>query len=253
MILGNLTVWDELEFKRRSRQLDLLASGDFSPIKDEIAIAFPRTNLPVRAIPFVQRYVAELSGLYDRPVVRRFRGTTDAAWQKLAAVYDESNLDTALSEVEQALLVQSTVLLVVLPDSLGRVSLLQLLPWQVDRVDVDDPLLAADPRAWVRLTAEVPASVVAGQVVNGILELTRTHAWRTIGATRVGIYNEDGTHPFGRVPVVAVRRVKAPPGRWCAPVNEAVLNLQVSLSLQAADDENIVRHCAFPQKVIADG
>jgi len=250
MILGDLAVWDEYEFKRRSRQLDLLASGDFSPIKDEIALAFPNSNLPVRAIPFVQRYVAELSGLYDRPVVRRFRGASTAAWQKLAAVYDESNLNAALSDVEQALLVQSTVLVVVLPDGLGRVSLLQLLPWQVDRVDVSDPLRAADPRNWTKVSAEVPASTVGGQVINGRMELTTTHAWRMVGSTKVGIYNEDCTHPFGRVPVVAVRRTSPAPGRWCAPVNEAVLNLQVSLSLQAADDENIVRHCAFPQKVI---
>jgi len=247
-----LTVWDEIEFKRRSRQLDLLASGDFSPIKDELAAAFPRSDLPVRAIPFVQRYVAELSGLYDRPVVRRFRGqgVNASAWQKLATVYRESGIDSELSSIEQALWVQSTVLVVVLPDGLGRVSLLQLLPWQVDRVDVTDPLRAHDPRAWSRLVAEVPSSVVAGQVINGRMELTSTHAWRTIGSQQVGIYSEDGTHPFGRVPVVAVRRYKPAPGRWCAPVNEAVLNLQVSLSLQAADDENIVRHCAYPQKVI---
>jgi len=149
MILGNLTVWDEIEFKRRSRQLDLLASGDFSPIKDELAAAFPRSDLPVRAIPFVQRYVAELSGLYDRPVVRRFRGqgVNASAWQKLATVYRESGIDSELSSIEQALWVQSTVLVVVLPDGLGRVSLLQLLPWQVDRVEVTDPLRAHDPRA----------------------------------------------------------------------------------------------------------
>lgn len=250
MILGNLTVFDELEFKRRSRQLDLLASGDFSPIKDEIASTYPKSKLPVRAIPFVQRYVAELSGLYDRPVVRRFRGASQAAWQKMADVYAENHLDAELCEIEKALLVQSTVMVVVLPVALGRVKLLRLLPWQVDQVDVSDPLRADDPAAWDRVVAEVPASSVAGQVVNGRMELTRTHAWRMVGSTRVGIYSEDGSHPFGRVPVVVVRRLSAQPGRWCAPINEAVLNLQISLSLQAADDEQIVRHCAFPQKVI---
>jgi len=73
VLIGNLSIVDQAEFARRSRQLDLLSRGDYSPIKDELAAAYPRSDLPVRAIPFVQRYVAELSGLYARPVVRRFR------------------------------------------------------------------------------------------------------------------------------------------------------------------------------------
>jgi len=252
VIVGNVSIFNEAQFVHRSRQLDLLARGDYSPIKDELALAYPNSDLPVRAIPFVQRYIAELSGLYARPVVRRFRpsGQDQAVYSKLQAVYRASRIDRTLSVVEDALWAQNTVLLAVLPDGIGKVHVVPILPWQVEQVDIDDPLAAHDPRSWSRIVVAVPASVAAGQVVMGRMTLSTTHAFRHVGGSKVGIYSEDGSHPFGTVPIIAIHRVQPDPGRWCSPVNEAVLNLQISLSLQAADDENIVRHCAYPQKVI---
>ena len=252
MLVGNLTIFDSLKFATRSRQLDLLARGDYSPIQSELDATFPNSSLPVRAIPFVQRYVAELAGLYARPVVRRFRpGDLGlAAFTKLQTVYGESKIDRAMDRIEQALWVQNTVMAVVMPDGLGKVRLQPILPWQVEAVEVTDAMAASNPRSWSRVVAQMPASVTADQVIMGRLELTHTHAWRATAAGKVGIYAEDGTHPFGRVPIIIAHRVAPDDGRWAAPINEAVLNLQMSLSLQSADNENIVRNCAWPQKVI---
>lgn len=255
MILGDLQLFNEAEFKRKSRQLDLLARGDFTPIREELSKAYPNTDLPIRAIPFVMRYVAELSGLYQRPVVRRFKGTSIAAetWQTLQAVYDASKLDVVLSQAEQALWTQNTVLLLVMPDRLGRVRVHQILPWQIELIEMDEPLAAADPASWTKIWLQVPVQVVNNTVIFGRMELTRTEAWRYKGADRIGIYQNNGGHPFGKVPLVVTHRVKPDDGRPCAPVNEAVLNLQIAISLQAADNELIIRHCAWPQKVIEGG
>ena len=252
MIIGDFQPWNEVEFKRWSRQLDLLSRGDFSPIKTEIAKAFKNTDLPVRAIPFVSRYVAELSGLYERPVVRRFKPSTlpQATWQTLQAVYADSNADGALSALEKALWVQNTVFAVVMPDGIGKVRIVPIQPWQIDEVVVGDPMTCSDPSTWDSVKIQIPATVVANQVVYGTMKLTATEAWRDVGGKRVGIYATNGTHPFGRLPIIAAHRVECDPGRHCAPVNEAVLNLQIALSLQQADNELIIRHCAYPQKVL---
>ncbi len=255
MILGDLKPFNEIEFVRQSRQLDLLARGDFSPIAEEIAAAYPNTNLPIRAIPFVSRYVAELTGFYARPVVRRFNAAImpAATWQTLQNAYTASKVDAAMSAVEQALWTQNTVFMLPMPDGLGRVRLTPLLPWQLERVEVNDPLRADDPRSWSKVWFQVPVSVVSQQVIYGRLELTPFEAWRHVGGKRVGVYSANGTHPFGRIPLAVAHRVTPDPGRATAPLNEAVLNLQIALSLQQADNELIVRHCAFPQKVIEGG
>ena len=244
----NLSIFDEFEFRDRSRQLDLLSRGDYSPIKDELRRAFPNSNLPVRAVPFVQKYVAEMAGLYARPVVRTFAASAGGA-AKLAEVYDASRIDVAMERAEAALWVQNTVLMVPLPDGPRRLRVLVALPWQVEPTVVD-PLRADDPAGWSRVEIQVPSTVREGQVIYGTMVLTPTEAWRVQGVERVGIYRADGTHPFGRIPCVLAHRVAPDPGRWAAPVNESVLNLQVSLSLQEADNEVIVRQCAWPQKVI---
>jgi hypothetical protein len=252
MMIGDLAIWNELAYKRKSRQLDLLARGDYSPIQDELTAAYPNTDLPVRAIPFVQRYVAELSGMYARSVVRRFKGSNIPAevWQKLQAVYDASRIDHEMRGAEQSLWTQNTYMALVLPDGIGKVKIIPVQPWQLDEVEIDDPLDADDVEAWSRVLVRVPAQVTAGSVLYGQMELTRTHAWRQVNGKKAGIYNANGSHPFGVVPLVVAHRVEADPGRATPPVNEAVLNLQIALSLQQADNELIVRHCAWPQKVI---
>ncbi len=257
MQFGDLQIWNETEFKRRSRQLDLLARGDFSPVADEIASLYPNTPLQVRAIPFVVRYVGELSQLYARTPIRRFTSTSvaQATWQTLQAAYEASQVDRVLHAVEQALWVQNTVFLAVLPDGLGRVRVQPVLPWQIEDVQIADALRADDPAAWSRVVVQVPSTVAAGQVIFGRMTLTPTEAWRDVSGKRVGVYAADGSHPFGRVPLIAVHRIRPDSGRHCAPVNEACLNLQMAISCQQADNELIVRHCAFPQRVIegADG
>lgn len=252
MQAAELTIWNGAEYKQKSRHIDLLARGDFSPIQIELDRLYPNSGLQVRAIPFLQRYVAELTGLYEGALLRRFlpSSTDQAVWQKLQAVYQASQINKAMVGAEKQLWTQNNYLGVVMPAGLGRVKVMALKPWQIDRIDIDDPTCADDPASWSRLRARIPAQVTNGNVLMGWIDLTRTEAWRDLNGRRVGIYAPDGSHPFGVVPVMSVLRVEADPGQPTPPVNEAVLNLQFALSCQAADNEHIIRHCAWPQKVI---
>lgn len=258
MILGTVDIWNHTEFQRMSRQLDLFSRGDFSALPAEIAAVYPNTpDFPVRKIPFTQRYIDELAGLYHRTVVRRFgpnagpQALSDPQWQKLQAVYDASALDSVLANEERNLWTQNSALLVPVPAGLGRVRLISIQPWQIERIDTDDAMHAADPATWTQLIANVPvANVWPSQVTYGRLTLTRERATRYVGATETGIYSDNKTHPFGTMPVIVAHRVRPDPGRPLPPVNEPVLNLQIALCLGEADSELIVRHCAFPQKWI---
>ena len=251
MIVANLSEWDQQKHRDDSRDLDELASGNYAPIKRAIDRDYSNTPaMQVRAIPFVERYVAELAGLYGRSLVRSWPGLSDAQARKLRAVYAASHFDGSMGEIECALWTQNTVLALVLPNGVGRVRVVPVMPWQVTDVVIDDPIAAHDPGTWSRLVCSVPASVNHGMVTFGDLRLTKSEAKRQIGGSWVGIYNEEGTNPFDGLPVVALHRTKPLPGRWAAPVNEAVLNLQISLSLQNSDNDLIVKECAWPQKVL---
>jgi hypothetical protein len=252
MIIGTMSVFREAEYRRKSRQLDLLALDDFGPIRDELKVTFPNTDLPVRAIPFVVRYLAELSGHYAFPVVREF-GPADlapATQDQLAELYEASRIDEAMAAAENSLWTQNVAVLLPLPDGMGKVRLQLLLPWQIDRIETSDPMRADDPKVWTRLVAQVPASDAAGQVTMGELEVTPATATRQLGGNKVGLYAADHSNPFGRIPVAVAYRVRPDVGRPLPPLNEPVLNLQVALCLQQADNELIVRSCAWPQKWI---
>jgi len=251
MIIGDLTIFRENEWRQQSRDLDSLALGDFEPVRLELHRLYPNTALPLRAIPFVKRYVAELSGRYSRPVVRRFASRSAPAdgWQRLQALYADSDLDAAMDVLERRLLIQQSVLLLPMPTADGRVRIEVCSPWQVE-AGYTDPADADSPTRWAWARIQYPAQYAAGQVIMGEVYLTPESATRTVGGRRIGIYSPDSANPFGVLPLVLVRIGDAYPGRWHGPVNQAVLNLQVALCAQTADNEHIVRHAAFPQKVI---
>lgn len=254
MQIGDLSIWNELQFKRCSRDLDLFSRGDYSPLSRYLREAYPNTDLPIRAVPFVQRYVAELAGIYSHAPIRRFGPfLAEPVWQKLQAVYTASGIDQAGEESERHLWVQNCYLAVLLPDGIGKVREQPILPHQIVEIQIDDPLRADDPTSWSKLVASVPMSSAGGQVINGLMTLTRSTATRQLGGKVVGLYSEDGSHPFGTLPVIGAYRVTPDAGRPLPPVNEAVLNVQVLLSTRAADDELIIRHCAYPQKVVTNG
>jgi hypothetical protein len=252
--LTTVDLWNELEFREKSKQLDEFLRGDFTSIDAELRAAFPRTDgLQRRFIPLVQRYADELSGLYARPVVRRFLPATmpREVWQKLGEVYDSSHVDHALDQAERFAWTQNTALMVVLPRDLRRVCVHVFAPFQCEPT-VGDPMHAGDPSTWQKLEIAVPGQIDAGTgaVVMGRMLLSRTEAWVEVGGRRRGLFDKSGSNPLGRIPVVVVRRVPPAAGRAFAPVHEALLNLHIALCIQESDTELLVHTQAWGQRVI---
>ena len=250
MLIGDLVRFGDTEWRQQSRDLQALAIGDYTPVVTALRALFPNTQMPLRAIPFVDRYIAELTGRYARPVVRRFRSPDlGQAWQLLQDAYTEANVDGVMDAVERALVIQRSLLLVPMVDAAGILRLHICQPWQV-QAEYDDPADADQPGRWRKLTIQVPQSYSAEQVIYGQAVITPDSAWRTVNAGMQGMYAADGSNPFRCIPAIRVVYGDAYPGRWHGPVNQAVLNLQIAICVQVADNELIVRNCAFPQKII---
>ena len=247
--VGNLVPFDAIKHQDQSRQLDDFARGDFASISRELSKAYKNTtSMQERYVPLVERYVDELAGLYSAPVQRAWSGP---GAERMAGVYTESGVDAAFAELEGVGRVQRTALCLMMPDGVGRVWPVVLRPWQVD-VEPGDPMRAWDIQAAERVTIRVPQQVAASQVIYGELVMTRSEIWRELRADRVPVYGDSIANPFpgGRYPL-AVLRVQQPElGRFFAPVNEPLLNLQIALCLQESDTEHLIRYQAYGQKVI---
>lgn len=256
MRMQEFSSWDALTERRQSEELDQLLRGDFRCIESYLRDVMAHTDLEVRKIPFVRRYAAELAGLYQRPVVRRFVVPSNPAelptqaWQKLGEVYADAGVDAAMSTLEHAIWLQQSVACLVMPSGLG-VRLRPVSPWQME-VKVADPLNASSPDGWAEVQIQVPDRIDAesGTVTYGIIRLTPTTAWVERAGSRRGLYRPDGGHDYGRIPLAVAHLVDPVDGHVFAPVNEPAHNLQVALCRHESETELVVRHSAWPQKVI---
>jgi hypothetical protein len=251
----------ERKFREQSKRLGEFLRADFSSIAAELARVFPHTDgLQERYVPLVQRYAHELSGLYAQPPLRYF-GTNAApedgsAFVKLREVYFDAGVDAFLADVHRALLVQQTMVLLVWPDDeVGRVRLQAFEPWQVDWTS-RDANRRGDLRACERLELQIPIDVTETSVVYGKIVLTATQAWVEGPQGRRAFYPQragevvEFANPLGRIPVVVLRGESPLPGRWAAPVNEALLVMQYALCVSESDTELLVHTQAWGQRVI---
>jgi len=255
MQLQQFTLWNVQDQQTQGAELDQLVRLDFSCIPSYLRSVLPNTEAQVRKIPFVARYATELGGLYQRPVVRRFQTPLASelpqeAWQKLGTVYTEAGVDAVMSVVETGLWLQQSFAAMVLPQGAG-VTVVPISPWQM-LPKVADALRAYDVNAWESVDIQIPDRVDndTGTIVWNKITLTPTEAWRYTGGKKTGIYAADGSHPFGKIPLVLGHRVTPELGRCFAPINEPVHNLQIALCLLESETELVIRHAAWPQKVI---
>jgi len=250
---AQIETWDKRKFVERSQQLSQLLRGDFSTIAAELARVFPNTDgLQERFVPLVQRYAHELSGLYIKPVVRRFvqpAAATVDPFVKLQAVYRASKVDRVLHQAHRELLIQNTVVLAVFPAGVGRVRIKVLAPWQVEW-ELGDPAFAEDIQAARRVKLRVPVKVDGNSIIYGDVVMTHAEIYRDIGGLRLPVYGSSTANPFGRIPLIVIRGEDPLPGRPFAPVNEPLLTMQLALCVSESDTELLVHTQAWGQKVL---
>ncbi|MBM4346332.1 MAG: hypothetical protein FJ100_23400, partial [Deltaproteobacteria bacterium] len=252
--MTEIETWKPETFAFRSQQLAQLLRGDFSSIAKELSKVFPNTKgLQERFVPLVQRYAHELSGLYVKPVVRRFaqpQAATADPFVKLHAVYAASGVDRVLHQAHRELLVQNTMILAVFPAGVGRVRVRAFAPYLVDW-QLGDPMWADELQEASSVTLRVPSKAEDGLITYGRIVFTPTEIYREgAGGTRTPVYGKSTRNPFGRIPLVVLRGEAPLPGRAFAPVNEPLLTMQLALCVSESDTELLVHTQAWGQKII---
>ncbi len=243
---------DVQAFRDNSRQLDEFMSGDFSSMADELTKAFPNApSLPERYVLFAQRVAEEIATLYDQPPRREFAGVNRAQRDKLEEIYAASKFDEELKRLQMRLVLQQTMIAQVLPTNSSRKYRLQ--HYAPHEFEVEP----AQGAAWKDLDAapEVqllwPIRTIDERVWYGALTLTRSTATITGGTKPVGLYpGFGGVNPYGRIPLSVLRTVEPRRGRFCGPIAEDVLALNIALNLGASDRESMLHHQAWGQKVL---
>ena len=245
--------WNEQKFLKKSQQLAQLLRGDFSSIAQELARVFPNTpNLQERYVPLVQRYAHELSGLYAKPVVRRFVQSSAPnadPFVKLQNVYKQAKIDRYLHQVHRELLVQNTVVLAVFPAGVGSVRVKSFAPWLVQWT-ASDPMWADDVQAATEVRLRVPITTAGNSVIYSSIVMTQTEIYKEVGGQKLPVYGSSTRNPFGRIPLVVLRGEDPQPGRPFAPVNEPLLSMQLALCVSESDTELLVHEQAWGQKVL---
>lgn len=251
---GDVDVINQTRFRNRSRQLDELLRGDYRSISEELRKAFPKTvGIQERYVPLVQRFAHEQSSaLYARPIVRRFGDATlpSAAFQKLRSIYAESRIDVTMLHAHRELLIQQTVILVPMRGRNGKFHWHTFSPWQFD-IEYGDMLHAYDLQAAKSISMKVPVQNEAGAVVFGKMYLSATEAWYEDGKGGVlPLIGNSIQHTLGMIPAVGIRAEDPMPGRYEAPINDAILNAAIALMISESDTELLVHTQAWGQRVL---
>ena len=250
---GDVDVINEQKFRTRSMQLDELLRGDYRMMAAELRRVFPKTKgLQERYVPLVQRYAHELSGaLYARPLTRRFGESTlpAAIFQKLRKLYVESTIDHAMLHAHRELLVQQTVIMVPFREPDGYFYIRSYSPWEFE-IEYGDLLRAGELQSAKSVSIKIPVQNEAGAVGYGRMYLDHERAYYEVRGGVVPLIGDSVEHGLGMIPAVGIRSEDAMPGRFEAPLNDAVLNAAIALMISESDTELLVHTQAWGQRVL---
>ena len=125
-----------------------------------------------------------------------------------------------------------------LPD--GRVRVTSFCPFEF-AVESDD-LLIDDIRDADKVVLRVPLTNNQGTVWYGRRVYTPDEAYiESHTGEKRGIFNAEGTNPYGRIPLVGVRTEDAPKGWWEPRLPLDKLSAQIGLIIALSDMEGIAR------------
>lgn len=242
----------------QSVALDQLLQGDYACVVAAQDKEYPNAkNMRPRFLPLVQRWTDEVATAYDRTPHRVFGQLDPAQADKLADVYRRSGLNAAMRDALRKLVSQNTVLLLPFPRELRTVALQSCCPYEFD-VTVGNPLFGSDVASLSEVCVRVPVDQAPdGGLLFGKLVLRRDLAYvERDDKTRFSPYNldpENLTNPWGQLPMVVMRTAAPPKGKFCAPVDQALLGETIAICLGHAGTDQTIKYSGFPQRIIEHG
>lgn len=220
---------------------------------------YPKTSTKQvqRTIPLIWRMARELSTLYLRPPARAFLGPNGEPLPSAQAgliedEYRRAKVNRRLRTTHEHLsALQNATLWVWLTSDGYRL----LTPpihdqwaWskRVDGQEVED---VAEWR--VRFPVVTSARAVVAETAIALITPTRA-IWESgpAGWEGVGVWETDGSNPFGRIPVVYLRGADPAPGEFFVPVPEDNLDAQRAVNHDFTDRGTIARKQGYAQGYI---
>lgn len=228
--------------------------------ENERARVYPDTHAEhiQRTVPLIWRISRELSTLYLRKPSRSWERdgetVTAAVSKAIEDVYAEARVDQRLrTSQEQWSCVQNATPWVWLTATGFRLICIPVHDQWVRQARID-ACEVEDISEW-RIKFPVPGDPFVDTAETAIALITPTRAvWESGPAAWAGkgIWAEDGSNPFGRIPVVMLRATDPAPGEWWAPVPEDMLDSQRAVDHDFTDIGTIARLQGYAQAVVVN-
>lgn len=261
--------WSWADFQSESFQLEAFRTMDFSSaMHGEVGKVITRKNLALRYLPLTSRFCKDMAAQYPLPPTRTFDGVGTLAAAKLDDIYERSRVNLALLQAQQKCQAQNQVLVTVDPtDDPRRFKLRSWIAGEystrskdllADHLDDVDELIVRVPLT--RSTSEhIKVSSLSGdsQAYDSFTQFSYRHytkerAWVVHpNGDEVGLYNPEGTNPWGIIPAVHCRLEDPRKGYWHSALAQDVNSVQIGLIIVMSDAEHIARLRAPGREVVS--
>lgn len=218
----------------------------------------------IRTVPFVWSLARELATAYVRPPSRQFFRELESSRELITdptflrrqeRIYRDAKVNRSLRHAHRQLVALNNATIWVWPDSRTGSASLVLIPPHDQRVIMSHPFSLAeqDVAVW-RFRVPVPRADAVGQATWAVGQVTPTQAvWVSGELAGRGIWVEDGSNPFGEIPVAMLRGTDPGPGEWWAPLPEDILDAQRAINHDVTDVGQIARLQGYGQPVWKGG
>lgn len=216
----------------------------------------------LRPVPFVWALARELATAYVQEPGRRWtdldgKPLGDEVQKLISAEYKRARVNRVMRHAHRQIVALNVATIWSMPDqSSGGVSL-ELIPPHDQEVQRSSPFgrCEDDVSAW-RFRVPLPVAGDPQLTTWAIAEITPTRATWTDATGDLkgrGLYVQDGSNPWGMIPVAMLRGSEPGPGEWWPPAPEDILAAQRAMTHDLTDVGTIARLQGFGQPVKKSG
>lgn len=239
---------------------------DMRRAREERERLYPQTHDShvIRTVPFVWSLARELATAYVRRPSRLWYRETETARERIEdpgflrrieRLYRDARVDRTMRHAHRQLVALNNATIWVWPKPETGAFDLVLIPPHDQRVIPRHPF-SLDPRdvaVW-RFRVAVPVQDAPNSYVWAVGQVTSEQAvWVSGPLAGKGIWVDDGSNPFGEIPVVMLRGTDPGPGEWWGPSPRDILDAQDAINHDVTDVGHIARLQGYGQPVWKGG
>lgn len=212
----------------------------------------------IRPVPFVWSIGRELATAYRRKPTRRFVGLdgkplSPETVKLIEAEYKRARVNRVMRNAHYQLCYMNNATVWVQPNSTRTGCNLRLIPPHEQEVMLRPFAVDEDDVDWWRYRVALPMAPDPTMFTMAVAKISTTEAiWEHAPAALQGrgLYMQDGSNPWGMIPVACLRGTEPGEGEWWAPCPEDILGAQRAINHDLTDVGTIARLQGFGQAKI---